>query len=290
MSFAAFSTADATIKVVSGQFSAYQIGLISSLFALVPILSLTIGRGGLRALMPTKPGLVLARGVLTATCSLLAWTAFGLLPLSEAYAVLFASPMLVTVMSALILREDVGWRRWLATGIGFAGVMIMIDPQFERLQIGHGLVALAAVFGSLGLILLRYIGTKEKSAPILFTLFLCVATVSAPLAVMNWVPPTLSDLGAMAVAGLLLGSGQAGLVLATRDTPAAVVAPFQYTQMLWAILFGVLLFGDVIEARLLIGLVVVIGCGIFIVWRETVRSRPVTFGAARGEVPARVAR
>lgn len=290
LSFAAFSTADATIKAISGEFSAYQIGLVSSLFALMPILFLTIGRGGLRALVPVKLGLVLVRGVLTATCALLVWTAFAMLPLAEAYAVLFASPMLVTMLSALILREDVGWRRWLATGIGFVGVVIMIDPEFERLQIGHVLVAIAAVCGSFGLIVLRYIGTREKSAPILFTLFLSIVVVAAPMAVVNWVQPSWAELGAMAVAGLLLGSGQAGLVLATRDAPAAVVAPFQYSQMLWAILFGALLFGEVVRTQLLIGLFIVIACGVYIVWRETVRSRPVTFGVARGEVAARVAR
>lgn len=290
LGYAAFSSADAFTKLASRDFAVEQIGLIMALFALIPVLSLTAGQGGLRALVPIKPGLVLLRGLLTSVCMLLVWRAFALLPLVEAYAILFASPMLVTALSALILKEDVGWRRWSAAIVGFAGVLIMIDPRFETLSAAHGLAALAAICGATSFIVLRKIGPSEKSAAILFVLFATVALVSLPGAILHWRTPSLSELGILALAGLLQGSGQAGLVYATREAPAAVVAPFQYTQMIWAVAFGLVLFGDAPSVNHFVGLIVVVASGLYILWRETVRRRQPFTGAVRGEVPARAAR
>lgn len=94
----------------------------------------------------------------------------------------------------------------------------------------------------------------------------------------------------MAVAGLLMGCGHAGLVLATRDAPAVVVAPFQYMQMIWGVLYGLLLFGNEPEPLLFLGMGLVVASGLYTLWRETVRRRPITVGGGRGEVPARAAR
>ncbi|MCB9944879.1 MAG: DMT family transporter [Geminicoccaceae bacterium] len=288
--YAAFSTADAIIKLSSSRFSVFQVALMMAVFALPPVLLLTRGQGGLRAMLPRNRGLVLARAILTAICCHLAWNAFSMLPLAEAYAILFASPMIITAFSALILREDVGWRRWSATLVGFAGVMVMLDPNFEALGMGHLMVAMATLCGSCSFLILRKLGGREKSASILGSLILAVGLSSAPLAFQDWITPTWHELGTLALAGLLFGSGQAGLVMATRETPAALIAPFQYTQMIWAVIFGMMLFGDQPTLHLLIGLAIVIGSGMFIVWRETVRSKPVTLGGGRGEVTARAAR
>jgi drug/metabolite transporter (DMT)-like permease len=288
--YLAFSTADALIKLASADYAVTQIGLTLALAALVPVLFLTVGRGGLRALRPRRPRLVLLRGLLTATGGLCAWTAFSRMPLADGYAILFAAPLLVTAFSALILREPVGWRRWLAAATGFAGVLVMIRPDFTMLTAGHGLAALAALFGSLSFIVLKRIGVQETSASILFVLFACMALVSLPGAVVQSRMPSPPDLGLMILAGLLMGSGQAILVLATRQAPANVVAPFQYTQMIWAVLFGLLLFGDPPHFWLLVGMSLVVGSGLYTLWRETVRRQLPHLGAARGEVPARAAR
>jgi S-adenosylmethionine uptake transporter len=290
LSYACFSTSDAMIKLSSARFSVFQIALTLSLFALVPVLVLTRGQGGLRALVPTLPRLVLARGLLTGACALLCWEAFARMPLADGYAILFASPMLVTALSVPLLGEKVGWRRWVATGVGFAGVLVMIRPDFAAVGPGHAMALAAVLFGSLSFIVLRKIGPREKSAPVMGGVFLTIALMSAPLAVRDFVPPTGSELLVLALAGLLQGAGQAGLVLATREAPAAVVAPFQYSQMVWAVLFGFLLFGDRPQPVLFVGLALVIGSGLYTLWRETVRQRPVTLTVGRGEVPARAAR
>jgi S-adenosylmethionine uptake transporter len=290
LSYACFSTSDAAIKLSSARFSVFQIALTLSLFALVPVLLLTRGQGGLRALVPTLPRLVLLRGLLTAACALLCWQAFSLMPLADGYAILFASPVLVTALSVPLLGERVGWRRWVATGVGFAGVLLMIRPDFAAIGAGHALALAAVLFGSLSFVVLRKIGPREKSAPVIAGVFVAIALMSAPLAVRDFVPPTGAELLLLALAGLLQGAGQAGLVLATREAPAAVVAPFQYSQMLWAVVFGFVLFGDVPQPVLFAGLALVVGSGLYTVWRETVRRLPVTLTAGRGEVPARAAR
>jgi drug/metabolite transporter (DMT)-like permease len=290
VAYAAFSTADALLKLTSGGFSVFQIALFMAFFAMLPVLATTIGRGGLKSIVPRNLGLVTLRGMLTACCGMLAWNAFAVLPMAEVYALLFAAPMLVTAFSAVLLGETVGWRRWSATFVGFIGVVVMIDPRFSGFGLGHLMAGLAAVAGALSFVILKKIGAAEKSAAVLFSVLFWIMAACLPPAVAAWVWPTPGELGVMAAAGLLFGVGQAGLVFATREAPAVVVAPFQYSQMIWAVVFGLLVFGDVPTANLFVGLAIVVACGLFIVYRETVRAKPVTVGGGRGEVPARIAR
>ena len=289
-SYASFATADALIKLHSERFSTFQIALIIACFALLPAVALAKGRGGVRAFLPRRWNLVIARAVLTSTCCVLAWTAFGLLPLAESYALLFMAPLLVTALSALVLGEAAGWRRWLSTLVGFAGVLIMLDPQFDNWNQGHLFAACAAVLGAGSFLILRKIGDAETSASILTTLLVALIVVSAVPALQYWVAPATGEWIALVLAGLLFGSGQAGLVFATRDAPAALVAPFQYTQMAWAVAFGITIFGDHPSLNLLFGLAIVVASGLFSIWRETVRSRTITMATGRGEILSRVAR
>jgi len=290
LSYACFSTADALVKLAAARLPVEQIALLMSGFALLPVLLLARGVGGLAALRVRRPGLVLARGVLTALCALAAWRAFALLPLADAYAILFLAPILVTAFSALFLGEPVGIRRWSAAAVGFLGVLVMVRPDFEVIGLGHPLALAAATFGAASFCVLKKIGNGETSAAILLVLFLSIAAIAAPGAILAWRPLAGEDLLWVAMAGLLQGSGQAALVLATREAPASVVAPFQYSQMLWAVLLGLLVFGDRPTPMLFVGMALVVASGLYILWRERVRRGTVTLGAARGEVPARAAR
>ena len=288
--YASFSTSDAIIKVSSGRFPVFEISFFLGLFAFVPILLLTRGRGGLHAMLPRRWGLVALRGVLGTACALLAWRAFAILPLADGYAILFAGPILVTGLSILILGETVGWRRWLSAIVGFGGVMIMLRPGFVTLGEGHLLAAMAAVIGAFSFIVLRKIGPHETSASIMTVLFGTLVLVSAPIALIGFVLPTPVELMMLALGGLLQGGGQTMLVLATREAPVTLVAPFQYTQMVWATAYGALLFHDRPTPVLLVGMAVVVGSGLYTLWRETVRRAPSLTMPARGEVIARAAR
>jgi S-adenosylmethionine uptake transporter len=285
LSYVAFATGDAAVKLASGRLSVFQIAVILSGFALLPTLSLMRGRGP-RALLPKLWGLVLTRGLLTALCAICAWKAFALLPLAEAYAILFAAPILVTAMAPFLLKEHVGWRRASAAAVGFAGVLVMIRPDFDSFGLGHALAAMAAGLSALSFIVLRRIGARESAGPIVFFLFVSILGVALPFAVMDWVRPTAHELALLGTAGLLQGAAQVSLVMATRSTPAAIIAPFQYTQLLWAVAYGILVFGDLPQPTMYLGMALVICSGLYILWRETVRRRVPTLGAARGEVPA----
>lgn len=290
LSYACFSTGDALVKLASARFSVFQIGATLALAALLPVLALAAGQGGWRALVPRRKGLVLLRGVLSAASGLLAWRAFALLPLADAYAILFATPILVTALSAALLREQVGWRRYAAALVGFVGVMVMIRPDFATLGAGHLYAGLAALAGAGSLITLKRIGDQETSAAILFAVFLVTFLAAAPMVPGSFVLPTPHELAFLGLAGLLMGCGHAGLVIATRESPAVVVAPFQYTQMVWGVLFGAILFGNQPDPVLFMGMGLVVASGLYTLWRETVRKRPVTMGGGRGEVPARAVR
>ena len=208
----------------------------------------------------------------------------------EGYAILFATPILVTALSAALLREEVGWRRWLAAILGFLGVLVMVRPDFATLGMGHLYAVLAALTGAGSLVTLKLIGGRETSASILLAVFVAIMLTCAPMLPGRLVLPEGHELLVLALAGLLMGCGHAGLVVATRETAAVVVAPFQYTQMIWGVLFGVLLFGYRPDAFLFLGMGLVVASGLYTLWREVLRQKVITFGGGRGEVPSRVAR
>lgn len=284
-----FSTSDALVKGVGHGISVFQVAFTLSVCAYLPVVMLTIGRGGPRTLLPVRWPLVLARGVLTTGSGLTAWASFRFLPLAESYAILFAAPIIITALSHFVLHETVGWRRWVAASIGFVGLVIMINPHFETLALGHAIAACSALFAATSFIVLRKIGATEKSPAILFVLFSCIALATLPGTILTFQMPVWHDLLCMVGAGLAQGTAQATLVLATRRAPASLVAPFQYSQMIWALVFGLAFFHYEPGATLYLGMAIVIGSGLYTIWRETVRRTQPTVGV-RGEVPARAAR
>lgn len=287
--YVSFATGDALIKLLSGGYSVLQIGATVSLVGFLPVLMLTHDNGGWRALVPLRWKLILIRALLGALAAICAWNAFSLIPLAEVYTLLFTVPVIVTLASPYVLGEEVGWRRLSAAVVGFAGVLVIIGPQFQDLAWGHALAAGGAVLAASAFMVLKKIGSGEKSAAIIAVNLVLMLTICCVFGARSFVTPTWWDLGTMALIGLLMGFGQAAMVLATRQAPAVVVAPFQYTSMFWGILYGYLFFGDMPTAAMGMGMVLIVGSGLYILWREMVRSRQATM-AARGEVTARIAR
>jgi drug/metabolite transporter (DMT)-like permease len=271
LGYAAFSLSDATIKALSGGYPVAQIAVVMALVVLPLVLAHALAEGGPHTLVPQRPGLVALRGVLVATCALSAWQAFALLPLAEAYAITFAAPILVTVLAALVLGEAIGWRRWSAVAVGFLGVLIMIRPGFQVLGTGHFYALVCTLAGSLAVIILRLIGDRERSPAIFATTLLAVLVAALPLALADWRPVASGDLAVMALAGLLQAAGHAAVLRAIRAASPGVLAPFQYSQMLWAVACGVLIFGDRVDPWLLAGMAVVVASGLYTLHRERVR-------------------
>jgi drug/metabolite transporter (DMT)-like permease len=281
LGFALFSVMDGLVKWLSADYPVPQLIFFNAVFSLVPVAIVTAaGGGGLRRLRTRRLHWHLLRGGFALLGTGGCFYAFSRMPLADAYAIIFAAPLLVTALSVPILGEPVGWRRWTAVAVGFAGVLVMLRPGAGVVGLG----ALGALVGSLsfssGVLLVRWAGRRESALAFVFYTNLVIALGGASLLPTGFVAPTLPDLGLMTVAGLLNGTAMLLVVSAFRWAPAAVVAPFQYTQMLWGVLLGYLVWGDVPDRALLLGGGIVIASGLYILHRETLRRVPAVAPAA----------
>jgi len=238
----------------------------------VPVALMTWRAGGLGELRTRRLGLHLLRGAFGMTAAFSAFTAYSLMPLADAYAFIFATPLLITVLSVPLLGETVRWRRWSAVMVGFAGVLVMLRPGEGALDFAAGAALLAASASALSIILVRKLSATETTASIAFYTNAAVLVVMACLLPFHFVPPTLPDLGLMALAGLSGGVAVMFLIAGYRRAQAAVVAPFQYSQMLWGVVLGYLLWGDVPANAVAVGATIVVASGLYILYREVVRA------------------
>jgi drug/metabolite transporter (DMT)-like permease len=273
LAFGLFSLMDALVKWLSASYPVPQILVCNALFALLPVAALALRRGGLPQLRTRRIGLHLLRGLLGTTAGFLAFHAFSWLPLADAYAIIFATPLLITALSVPILREAVGWRRWSAVLVGFIGVLIMLRPGIAPIGTGSLAALGAACASACAILLVRKLSITETTTSIAFYSNCTAVVLMAVLFGPTFVVPSPVDLALMATSGLLGGTALLVLIAAYRRSPAALVAPFQYSQMLWAILLGALLWSDFPEPVMLLGAVIVVGSGLFVVYRETTLGR-----------------
>ena len=272
LAFALFSSMDATIKWLSAGYPVHQMLFFNAAFALVPVAFMTWRAGGLSDLRTGRLGLHLLRGACGMIAAFSAFTAYSLMPLADAYAILFATPLLITVLSVPLLGETVRWRRWSAVLVGFVGVLVMLQPGSGSLDFAAGAAMLAASASALSVVLVRKLAATETTASIAFYTNATAALVTAWLLPFGFVMPSLADLALMATAGLAGGSAVMLLIAGYRRAQAAVVAPFQYSQMLWGVLLGFLVWGDVPAQAVVLGATIVVASGLYILYREVVRA------------------
>lgn len=243
-------------------------------FAFIPVLLYVWRTTGLGVLRTRRPGAHLTRSAVGLTGMICGFTAVSLLPLTQSTAISFSAPLFMTALSALILKEPVGIHRWLAVAVGFAGVLIMVHPD-PRQFVGVGvLFAIAAAVGSAGaMIAIREISRTEPGPTIVFYFTLAGAVVGLASLPFGWVMPSPGVLALLVAAGLIGGTGQLLLTEAIRRAPVAVVAPFDYTQLVWAGLIGFMVWGETPALLTLAGAMVVAASSTYILWREIGRSR-----------------
>lgn len=266
--FAVFSTHDAVIKFLGGDYMVIQILFFSTLFGFPPMALEMSAERALDNFRPHNAWAIIGRVTFTLISMSTVFYAFTVLPLTQVYAILFTTPMIITILSVPLLGEEVGLRRWLAILIGFVGVLIVVRPGVTPLTLGHAAAMVGALSNSFGAILLRRIGNTERSVVLILYPTACILVVMALLLPGVYKPMPLPDLGLMAAVGLLAFTGQMLNVSAYKLTKAAIIAPMQYSQIIWATLFGMLIFDDVPDRWTLIGASVIILSGLFIVWRE----------------------
>jgi drug/metabolite transporter (DMT)-like permease len=219
-----------------------------------------------------RPGLQILRVVLgTLEVALFFW-AIVYLPLADAITFYLAGPIYVTALSAVLLNEKVGWRRWLAVLAGFVGVVIALRPSVATLT----WPALIALTGSVAFALLMIVTRvlRDTHDTVLMTSQMsgtfALGAVTTPFA---WVTPSLYDLMFLAGIGAISIGAQFSINRSLKLAPASVVVPYQYTMLVWAILFGYIGFGDVPDAFMLTGSAIIVASGLYIFHREQIVAR-----------------
>ncbi|MCB1972611.1 MAG: DMT family transporter [Geminicoccaceae bacterium] len=268
-SFGLFSVHDLLVKLLGSTYSPVQILFFTVLFSF-PFFSLTLIRhkrsGSLRPNRPLWTGIRTVTVVITGFSS---FTAFALLPLTQTYALLFAMPLLITLLSIPMLGEKVGLHRGLAVVVGLLGVLIVLRPTAEPLSLGH-LAGLVAAFGAaLSSVIVRRIGQHERPAVLLLYPLLANILVMGVLLPFVYEPMPVVHLGMFAAIAALSLTATALAIRAYRLGEAAVVAPMQYSQIILATIFGWAVFSEKPDATTLLGASVVIASGAYVVLRET---------------------
>lgn len=275
----AFTLMSAGARAMSARYPVGEIIFARSFFAMIPLLIWLSFRGDLPNALRTKNvSKHLKRGVIGSCGMFLGFTALSLLPLPDAVALSYATPLIVVVMAAVLLREKVRLYRWSAVILGFCGVLVMLSPHYASPQAGPSLMAgaslgvavalAAAMFSALATIEVRVLTRTENTGAIVFY-FMSLTTVLGLLTVfLGWTKPDMNDALWLVGIGIMGGLGQIFLTESYRHGDASLIAPFEYTTMIYAVALGWFLFGEWPETAVFIGSGIVILSGIFVIWRE----------------------
>jgi S-adenosylmethionine uptake transporter len=258
-----FSGADALIKLLAIDLPAPQVTLVTTVVGLVLLLAYAAAKGRLRNLVPLHPGLAVTRALLLGADTILIHYAFKLLPLSEAYLIAFLTPILVAILSFVLLGERLSRLAWLGVVLGFVGVTVALRPGTAELSIGHAAAFGSTVFFALSLLLLRRAKATESDEALVATLLVVMTplTLVTALSSTGLSPMDFNHVAIAIVAGTLGLGGHALLVRAFRAGEASVVAPFQYSQIIWGCLYGALLFAAAVDPYTIAGAVIIILSG-----------------------------
>ena len=263
LGFAVFSGTDATDKLMAHVLSVTEVTFMVTGMALVLTVFFTLVTGDADALRPRQPGLATLRGLLLGADTLLIYYAFTRLDLAEAYLLAFLAPALTALLALILLGERVSTRGWLGISLGFCGVLVALRPGVAAINLGHAAAIGSALLFALSLILLRRIKVGESDAALITVLLLVLNVITLGLTLFGggFEPATPQHFGLAALSALLMVLGHLFLIRAGRNGAAAIVAPFQYSQIIWACLLGLLVFNTPIEARVLVGAGIIILSG-----------------------------
>ena len=264
-----FSVNDVMGKWLVSTYTVGQVLLLRSLAALVVLVPFVWRSPGL-LLHPDRPGIQVARVALSTAEVGLFYAAAAHMPLADAITYWLAAPIYVAALSPWLLGEQLGWRRWSAILVGFAGVVVALGPSAATLSPAAGFAAA----GSLAFALMMITGRALRGTPDVSLVFWQSAGAlgaGLALAPFGWVTPSARDAGLLAQLGIVALGAHALVNRSLKLAPASVVTPFQYTLLLWAVLFGYLVFGDVPGPAVVTGSAIIVAAGLFIAHRERVR-------------------
>lgn len=279
VAYATFSVADALIKTTGPALSVFEIAFFTTSFSIIPAMLTKRGERWRDMYKLRHPWLVHLRCLTAISGTACVMYAFTHIPFADVYAIGFATPLFVTLLSVLVLREHVAAHRWILLLISFFGVIMVVRPGLRELATGHYVIMVGAFLGACTTVILRYVAARERRVSLVGLQVLYSAIANGLLMLPTFVVPSWEQMAVLLAIGLLGGIGGLLLIAATRQTPANLVAPVQYSQLIWAILFGALFFGEYPDWIAITGMIVVVGAGLLNVLSEkrSIRWKPRLF-------------
>jgi len=269
IAFAVFATHDVFVKILGAVYSPVQIVFFSVLFSF-PLATIVLMRDAKPGtLLPRHPWWMALRTLAAVTTAISAFYAFTVLPLAQTYAILFAAPLLITILAIPVLGEKVRLRRWLAVIVGLSGVMVVLRPGSTDLTLGHAAALAAAVGSSVASIIVRRIGADERPIVMLIYPIMANFILMGGALYFVYIPMPIEHLGLVALVAAFAWVAGRCVISAYQSGEAAIIAPMQYSQIIWAALYGALFFDESIDTMTLIGASIIIASGLYIVLRES---------------------
>ena len=264
-----FAVMDGISKLMSTESSVVQLVWARYMFAVPVVLAVTAPSAWLRLLQSEQPGLQVGRSLLPVLANTTAVMALGLMPLADATAITFVYPLLVVALSVPLLGERVSARSWLGVAAGFAGILVMVRPGAGTVA-WTGLFPLAtAFFFGLYQVLTRLVSREDRPVVTLAWTIAAGLAVTTALLPFRWNHVDGSDWLLLILSGILFGLGQLLLIRAFAMAPAAVLAPFSYVQIIAAVVFGAVVFGQLPDTWTLAGITLVVLAGVYVLRRQT---------------------
>lgn len=265
------------IKIVADRIPAGEVLFARAFFGTLPVVVWLAMRGEFPAALRTRQPIGHVRRAVVGTISMFSWfSAVSYLPLADATAINYSGPLFGVVFAALLLKEQVRAYRWSAVAVGFVGVLIVLSEQVQGFDLAEGgrgfgaLLALnSAVFAALAMVSVRSLTATETTGAIVFYFSFAASVMALATIPFGWVMPTREEAVLLVAAGLAGGIGQVLMTESYRYAEASVIAPFDYANMIWIVVASYLLFDQLPTATVVVGSAIVIGSGIFVMWRES---------------------
>jgi drug/metabolite transporter (DMT)-like permease len=271
LAYASFSIADALIKVIGPTMSVFEIAFFTTSFSIIPAVLTKRGERWRDLYKLQHPWLVhlrCATAIIGTACVMYAFTH---IPFADVYAIGFLTPIMVTLLGVLVLKEHVAIHRWLLLVISFLGVVLVIRPGVRDLQLGHLAIFCSVFMGGITTVILRHIAPRERRVSLVGLQVLYSGLFNGLLMLPGFVVPSWEQLAVFMGIGLIGGTGGLLLIAAAKQSPANLVAPVQYSQLIWAIIFGAAFFGEYPDYVAVIGLFIVLAAGLANVLTEKLK-------------------
>lgn len=274
---AAFAVNDSLMKLTAQRYPLGEVITVRGMIASLLVGAILVSSGQLATLRLAHNPMLLGRTALDGMAMVLFTSALIHMPLAELSAINLVSPLIITALAVIFFKEEVGWRRWTAILVGFAGTLCIVKPTGANFN-AWALLGIACAFaGATRDVVTRRLDHGIPTALVSFLAAVASAIIGSLMGLLeDWRPMAFTDVGVLAVSAVFVAIGYFLIVIAFRGTDVSAIAPFRYTLLLWAGICGYLAFGEVPDRYAILGSALIVGSGLYALHREVVRRRTLT--------------